>query len=180
MRYFPKIIGERLYLSPMNPDDAEQYTKWLNDPDVADHLGQYRQMISLGNEKKAMEQLSSEGHNYAIILKDNDTLIGNISLMDVEHIHRRATLGLFIGDAEQRGKRYGAEAIRLILSYGFNILNLHNVMLLVHADNPQGLACYEKVGFREVGRRREARIKDGHFIDLVYMDILASEFIKIS
>ena len=180
MRYFPKITGERLYLSPMNPDDAEQYTQWLNDPDVADHLGQYRQMISLGNEKKAMEQLSGEGHNYAIVLKDNDMLIGNISLMDIEHIHRRAALGLFIGDAEQRGKGYGTEAIRLILGYGFNILNLHNIMLLVHADNPQGLACYKKVGFREVGRRREARIKGGCFIDLVYMDILASEFIKIS
>ena len=168
-------MGERLYLSPVNPDDVEQYTKWLNDHDVADHLGQYRQMISLDNERKALERLSSEGHNYAIILKDTDTLIGNISLMDIEHIHRRATLGLFIGDAEQRGKGYGTEAIRMILQYGFDILNLHNIMLLVHADNPSGLACYKKVGFTEVGRRREARIKNGRHIDLIYMDILSTD-----
>jgi RimJ/RimL family protein N-acetyltransferase len=176
MRYFPKIVGERLYLSPINTDDAEQYTKWLNDPDVADHIGLYRQMVSLDSERKTLERLSGEGHLYAIVLKDNDMLIGNSGVHEIEHIHRRATRGLVIGEAERRGKGYGTEAIRLILAYGFNILNLHNVMLTVHADNPQGMACYKKVGFREAGRRREARIKDGQFIDLVYMDILASEF----
>jgi hypothetical protein len=34
MRYFRKIIGERLYLSPVNTDDAEQYIKWMNDKAV--------------------------------------------------------------------------------------------------------------------------------------------------
>jgi len=95
----------------------------------------------------------------------------------IEHIHRRATLGLFIGDAEQRGKGYGTEAIRLLLSYGFNILNLHSIMLVVHADNPKGLACYKKVGFKEFGRRRESRMKAGRYIDLIYMDILSTEFL---
>ncbi|MDR1693101.1 MAG: GNAT family N-acetyltransferase [Oscillospiraceae bacterium] len=176
MRYFPKIIGERIYLSPINADDAEIYTKWLNDPAVADHLGQYRNAITLATEKKALENMVSGGQNYAIVLKDGDELLGNISLMEVEHIHRRATLGLFIGEAGRRGKGYGTEAIRLILGYGFNTLNLHNIMLTVHADNPQGLACYKKVGFTEIGRRRGARIKDGKQIDLIYMDILSTEF----
>jgi RimJ/RimL family protein N-acetyltransferase len=175
MKYYPKIIGERLYLSPINTEDLAQYTKWLNDSYVADHLGVYRQIISLGNEKKTLEELSNEGHNYAIVLKDNDTLIGNISLMEIEHIHRRAMLGLFIGDAEQRGRGYGAEAIRLLLDYGFNILNLHSIMLLVHGDNPHAFKCYQKVGFKEIGRRREARIKGGEYIDLIYMDILDTE-----
>ena len=30
--YFPKITGKKVYLSPMNPDDLETYTKWMNDP----------------------------------------------------------------------------------------------------------------------------------------------------
>ena len=176
MKYFPKITGERLYLSPISLDDAEIYTRWLNDPAVADHVGLYRQMVSLGNEKKTLEQISNEGHHYAIVLKDNDELIGNIGLADIEPVHRRATLGLFIGNAERRGKGFGPEAIRLLLGFGFHILNLHNIMLTVHADNPQGLACYKKVGFREIGRRRDARMKDGRYIDLVFMDILDSEF----
>jgi RimJ/RimL family protein N-acetyltransferase len=176
MKYFPKITGERIYLSPMSLDDAEPYVKWLNDPEVAEHLGQYRKLISLPNEKKALEQMTNDGHNYAIVLKDGDELLGNISLFEFEPIHRRATLGIFIGEAERRGKGYGAEAIRLILGYGFNILNLHSVMLTVHSDNSQGVACYKKVGFTECGRRRESRIKDGQFFDLIYMDILDREF----
>jgi len=176
MKYFPKMTGERIYLSPINTDDAEIYTKWINDPEVADRIGMYRRMLSLGNEKKALEHLSGEGHNYAIVLSKNDMLIGNVSLADIEHVHRRATLGIFIGEAEHRNKGYGAEAIRLLLDYGFNILNLHSIMLVVHADNPRGLACYGKVGFKEFGRRRESRMKGGKYIDLVYMDILEDEF----
>ena len=176
MRYFKKIVGERLYLSPMNTGDAALYTQWLNDVSVSDNLGTYAKMISLSSEEKALERMACDGQNYAMVLLDGDTLIGNISLMEIDGIHRRATVGLFIGDAETRGKGYGAEALRLILGYGFHSLNLHNIMLHVHADNPQAIACYKKVGFREFGRRREALFKKGATVDLVHMDILATEF----
>jgi RimJ/RimL family protein N-acetyltransferase len=176
MKYFPKISGGRLYLSPVNPEDAEQYTKWLNDPAVAIPLGHYKNLLSLPNEKKALERLTSEGHNYAIVLKDGDELIGNISLFDIDHLSRRATLGLFIGEAGRRGKGFGTEAIRLILGYGFNTLNLNNVMLLCDSDNEQGIACYIRAGFREFGRRRSSTFKNGGYLDTVYMDILSTEF----
>ena len=133
-------------------------------------------MISLDGERKALEHMAGEGQNFAIVLLDEDTLIGNISLMELDHIGRRATAGLFIGEAGHRGKGYGAEALRLILDYGFRTLNLHNIMLTVHADNSQGMACYQKVGFREFGRRREAIFKDGRYVDHVYMEILDHEF----
>ena len=176
MRYFPKITGERLYLSPMNMEDLVIYTKWLNDPAVAIHLGHYKSLISLPNEQKALEGLTTEGHNYAIIHKDSDQLIGNIGLFDIDHISRRAMLGLFIGDEELRGKGYGTEAIRLLLTFGFDTLNMHNVMLQCDSDNLQGIACYKKVGFREFGRRRASAFKHGDYLDTVYMDILSTEF----
>jgi RimJ/RimL family protein N-acetyltransferase len=175
VRYFQKIIGDRLYLSPINIEDAEQYTKWLNDPAVAVPLGQYKNLMSLPNEKKELESLTSEGHNYAIVLKDGDCLIGNISLFEIDHLSRRATLGLFIGDEEKRGKGYGTEAIQLLLEYGFDTLNLNNVMLQCDSDNKQGIACYRKVGFREFGRRRSSTFKSGNYLDTVYMDILRHE-----
>lgn len=179
MRYFRKIAGERVYLSPMNTDDAEIYTKWLNDKSVGGNLGNFSQAITLSNEQKALERMASEGQNYAIVLKEGDALIGSISLMDIDHISRGATVGLFIGEADQRGKGYGAEALWLILDYGFGTLNLHNIMLQAHADNLQGLACYKKVGFREFGRRREAKFKDCRYVDVVYMEILDHEFSRL-
>jgi len=175
MRYFKKIIGERIYLSPMNKDDVEIYTKWLNDEEVAINLGQYAKVITLNNEQKALENMTTDGYNFAIV-KNDDTLIGNISLMNIKHTSRSAVTGLFIGEKENRGNGYGTEAMRLILDYGFNTLNLHNIMLNVYSDNEQAIACYKKVGFTEFGRRREACYKNGRYVDDVHMDILDEEF----
>ena len=44
------------------------------------------------------------------------------------------------------------------------------------ADNPAARRCYEKVGFREIGRRRESRWLNGRFWDEIAMDVLSSEF----
>jgi len=42
MRYYKKIIGERLYLSPVNPDEVDTYLKWMNeDIPLAVNFGQY-------------------------------------------------------------------------------------------------------------------------------------------
>ena len=39
MKYFKKFVGKRIYLSPMNIEDAETYVKWLNDFNVTNGLG---------------------------------------------------------------------------------------------------------------------------------------------
>jgi len=175
MHYFRKITGQRLYLSPMNTGDTEIYTKWLNDETVAANIGQYRKVVSLETEQKYLDNAVSGGQNYAIVLLNGDKLIGNISLFDENAINRTATLGLFIGDEENRNKGYGAEAIKLILSYGFNTLNLINIMLTVDSDNTRAIACYKKAGFREIGRRRNAVYKNGQTVDMIYLDILNNE-----
>ena len=38
MRYFKKIKGERVYLSPINIEDAAKYTEWLNDLEITINL----------------------------------------------------------------------------------------------------------------------------------------------
>lgn len=176
MRYFRKIIGERLYLSPVNSDDAENYIKWMNDKAVACNFGQYSWVVSSKSELKWLYEPGSDVHRYAMVLLDGDVMIGTISLQNIDHLNRNAFLGIFIGEEEHRSKGYGAEAIRLILDYGFKTMNLNNIMLSVDADNSAGITCYKKVGFREAGRRREWKFKDGKYIDRIYMDILAREF----
>ena len=179
MRYFKKMVGQRIYLSPMNVDDAEQYAAWLNDVEVAGYLGPvYTRALSLAAEREYLESSAQQGQNYAIVLKEGDKLIGNISLMDVDHRNRSATLGLFIGDAEYRSKGFGAEAIRLIVDYGFKWLNLHNIDLHVFANNPRAIACYENVGFREYGRRTEDSFMGGEYVDSLGMEILPHLFYK--
>lgn len=177
MRYYRKIVGERLYLSPFNADDAEicaRWAEWMNVKSVAEYYGGYHNLVSLESAKKTLAELA--GYRFAIVRLDGDVLMGHISLHDINHLSRNAFLGIFIGEENCRGKGYGAEAIRLALNYGFKTLNLHNIMLSVQADNVAGIACYKKVGFREAGRRRDWVFKDGKYIDNIYMDMLAEEF----
>jgi len=49
-------------------------------------------------------------------------------------------------------------------------------MLRVMEFNATAIHVYQKVGFREIGRRRECHWMGGRLWDMVYMDILASEF----
>ena len=64
----------------------------------------------------------------------------------------------------------------MLLDYSFNILNLNNIMLNVYAFNTRAIRCYRKIGFKEIGRRRQARRIQGKSYDIIYMDILAEEF----
>jgi len=177
MQFYRKIVGERLYLSPFDAGDAEMHAKWaewMNDRTVAEYYGGYHNLVTPASAKETLEELT--GKRFSIVLLDGDALIGHISLHDIDHIYRHAFMGVYIGEEAYRNKGYGAEAIRLLLDFAFNTLNLHNVMLSVHEDNRAAVSCYKKVGFKETGRRREWVFKNGKYIDSIYMDILAREF----
>jgi RimJ/RimL family protein N-acetyltransferase len=81
-----------------------------------------------------------------------------------------------IGEPEARGKGYGTETTRLMLDYAFTALGLHSVMLDVSEYNLAGRRAYEKAGFREIGRRRQSDLLNGHLYDLILMDCIATEF----
>ena len=176
MKYFKKLVGERIYLSPNSLEDVEQYTEWLNDFETSDYIGRSHLVMSKEAEKEYLESQKNEQGIFAIIDSSNDKLIGTVGLHKINNINRTATLGIFIGDKSYRGKGYGTEAIRLILDYGFNYLNLNNIMLKLMGFNERALACYKKCGFKEYGRRRKSKFINGKYYDEIEMDILAEEF----
>lgn len=176
MKYFKKLVGERIYLSPRNVEDVEVFTKWMNDFHVTDYTGRSHQTVTLQDEKEYLEKSSNDKNVFAIIDMEKDQLIGSIGLHQVDNINRTATLGIFIGDDEYRSKGYGTEAIKLILDFGFNYLNLNNIDLALMEFNERALKCYKKCGFKEIGRRRKCKFINGKYYDSILMDILADEF----
>ncbi len=176
MRYFKKLVGERIYLSPMNLEDVELYTKWMNDFEVTNGIGASARMISISSERNWIQQNTQDQYQFSIVRLEDDKLIGSCCIEQIDQIHQRAVAGLMIGDEKNRGQGYGTETLKLLLKYSFDYLNLHNVMLGVFSFNQRAIACYQKVGFREVGRRRECYYVEGRFYDEIYMDILKSEW----
>lgn len=176
MRYFKKLLGDRIYLSPRNSQDIEQFTEWLNDFETTDYLGRSSQLITLEGERQFLEKDSTPEATFVIVTINDDKMIGTVSLEKIDHINRTATLGIFIGDKYFRSKGYGTEAIKLILEYGFKYLNLKNIKLDVMEFNERALKCYKKCGFKEYGRRRQSKFVDGKYYDSIEMDILNEEF----
>lgn len=176
MKYFKKLVGDRIYLSPRNPEDYEKFVEWLNDFQVTDYTGYSGKLLSIPAEKEYLEQNSSPECTFSIITLNEDKIIGTVGLENFNYIDRSATLGIFIGDPDYRSKGYGTEAIKLVLEYGFRYKNLHNISLDLMAFNERALRCYQKCGFKEYGRRRNCKFINGKYYDQICMDILENEF----
>ena len=180
MKYFKKLVGEHIYLSPTNVEDVEKYTEWLNDFETTDYIGKSGYLVTLGGEREWVEN-NNKGDNvnsrtFAIVDLERDELIGNCGLHSIDPIGRTATLGIFIGDKSYRDKGYGTEIIKILLDYGFNYLNLNNIALTLMEFNERAYRCYQKCGFKEYGRKRKCIFVDGKYYDKICMDILAEEF----
>ena len=176
MKYFKKLVGDRIYLSPRNSEDVEKFTEWLNDFKTTDYTGRSGILTTLDGERKYLEENSNPEATFVIVTLEDNKMIGTVSLEDINWINRTATLGIFIGDKEFRSKGYGTEAIRLILEYGFKYMNLYNIKLDLMEFNERALKCYKKCGFKEYGRRRKCKFINGKYYDSISMDILADEF----
>lgn len=94
---------------------------------------------------------------FTIVEIESGQAVGRCVLFSVNAVDRNAIVGIFIGEKDRWGKGYGQEAMRLLLDYAFNLLNLHNITLGVFSFNERAIRCYQRLGFRKIGRRREAR-----------------------
>jgi RimJ/RimL family protein N-acetyltransferase len=173
--YFRKMVGKKCYLSPMNEDDAVKFTEWLNDLNITSNLAFFHQNINIEKEKMLLNSISKE-HHYSIIDNNSNDLIGSCGLQRIDHLNQTASIGIIIGNKNYWNKGYGTEALTLLIDYGFKALNLHNIFLSVFEFNERAIKCYEKVGFKEIGRRRKCLYRNLKRYDLIYMDILVNEF----
>lgn len=175
MGYVKKLVGAKCYLSPICLDDAEAFTAWLNDLEVTRTLALAASSISLSYEREILEKVAKE-HVYGIVELATDKLIGNVGLHCIDQAHRSCMIGIFIGDKSAWGKGYGPEAMRLLMGFAFDYLNMHSVKLMVYDFNARGRAAYAKLGFKEAGRWRDGLFREGRWHDIVMMDILEEEF----
>lgn len=177
MNKLRKLVGERCFLSPVDSSETEIVAKWSNDIDVALKTGDISDMISYEIQKSYLEGMNSRsGYGFYIVDKCKDEVIGIARLMRINFISRNAVMGMFIGEKNNRGKGIGTETTKLLLDFGFNVLNLRNIMVEVVSFNEASLNLCRKCGFKEIGRRRKAIIYGKHEYDEVYMDILDEEF----
>lgn len=180
MKYFRKLVGRRIYLSPKgaSEEEIEKYTEWMNDFQVTDYTGKTSQITTYANEKKYLEKVEEniDKRTFNIVNLEDDKLVGTLGLEHINWVERSAVLGVFIGDKDFRSNGYGTEAIQLLLEYGFKYLNLHSIRLDLLSVNERAHKCYLKCGFKDTGCSREEIFLNGKYYDKLHMDILENEF----
>jgi RimJ/RimL family protein N-acetyltransferase len=77
--------------------------------------------------------------------------------------------------SELYGQGLGREITRLVAHWRFQTLGLHRIELEVLTSNERAIRCYEAVGFRREGVRRQAELYPDGWKDFLYMSLLASD-----
>lgn len=96
---------------------------------------------------------------------------------DMAH-HRCSEFGIDI-KKEYQTQGYGGEAMDWMLDWAFKNAGLHRVEGNVFGWNTRAQKVYQRLGFREEGRRRECLFKDDKWWDEVHFGILKNEWQKI-
>ncbi|MEN4011674.1 MAG: GNAT family protein [Chloroflexota bacterium] len=174
------ITVEDMRFRAAEREDIPRFVRWLNDPEVRQNLLLYAPM-SLHEEEEWFNGLLKRPKDERPMVIEVNTPdgwqpIGNIGLHNIEWRIRSAEVGLFIGEKTYWGHGFGSRALRMMVDYAFNTLNLNRIFLHVFETNARGIRAYQKVGFVEEGRLRQDMYKDGRYIDVLMMSILRQEW----
>lgn len=169
---------ERLAYGPLTEAHIPLSAKWANDWAISRPRGMVERPYSLDAVRQWNENGRTNQHQAVFIIYEraSNRPIGETGLTSIDWFHRTAEFGVLIGETECWGRGYGAEATLAMLAYGFSSLNLHALWLRVSSSNPRGIRAYQRAGFQEAGRLREAQVIAGERCDVVYMECLAREF----
>lgn len=179
MGYF-MLSGTKTYIRIIEETDLDRTLKWINDPDLMILMG-IRGPKTAMMQKKWFEELNRDSTKivFAICLKDSNEHIGNVSLYSIDFIHRNAGLSIFIFDKTNHHHGYGTDALKLLLEYAFDYLNLHRIYCKTSSNYHEAIKIYQKLGFYEEGILREHEYNNGKYVDKIIMGLIANDFRKI-
>lgn len=166
------IEGNRIYMREVRDSDVnETYYRWMNDPEIIHYL---ESRFAPNSRSSLLEYVKSFQGNkdsifLAIVLKENDTHIGNIKIGPINWIHRLADIGIIIGEKDCWGKGYASEAISLLTDFAFNTLNLHKVTAACYEQNVGSLEAFQKAGFEIEGVRKQHCFSDGNYVGTILL-----------
>ena len=140
--------GDRVIVRTMEKQDAtERYASWINDPEVNRYLGTKSTTIKELHDYIAHWNNQPDALFFGIFLKDN-THIGTIKLEPIEMKKKTVMIAIMVGDKESWGKGYGGEAMRILMNWCFEELDMEEITLGVVATHTQAIRAYEKLGFK--------------------------------
>jgi RimJ/RimL family protein N-acetyltransferase len=176
------LIGSKIILREMRQADLERMHAWVNDEAVVKNLSFSVFPRTLEDTRKflnsQLERSDRENVFFAIAKKTDakSLYLGTVGLKNIDYIHRKAEMSVVIGGTAEAGKGFGTEAVGLICTYGFEMLNLNKIYLKFIKFNEAASRVYQKIGFKAAGELQADIFYRGQYHDQVYMEFLAQDY----
>ncbi|MBN1304474.1 MAG: GNAT family N-acetyltransferase [Anaerolineales bacterium] len=169
------------------------YIDYEKDPEIESrwtHNSEFMRLLEIGpvyplsaeqvkERNEALEkQVDKKGNIFPFRIRacEDNRLVGLAMIEWVEWTNGNGFIRLGIGDAGDRNRGWGSEALRMLLDYAFGELNLFRVSAAVQEYNTVGIKLFNKFRFTEEVRRRSALNRYGQRWDLLLFGLLRSEW----
>lgn len=178
---FPRLETDHLFLRELKPGDAEAIFRYFSDPQVTRYLsaGPYKRLEQASDMIDFLRAMfpNREGFRWGITLKEgDDRVIGTCGYHAWLRPHFRAEIGYELA-REYWGQGIMQEAIRSLLTFGFNEMKLNRVEAHVLPENLASARFLEKLGFQREGLLREYEFVHDKFQDILVFSLLENDYL---
>lgn len=167
------IDGDDIELRTIEEEDIPFLQEGYNIPAVRRYAGGDRPYNRQRYEAERFDPLAN-GEFVQLLIYD-DARIGDVSLAPIDDRRGWANLGYWV-HPDHQGSGYATEAVRLIVSHGFDELRLHRISATIAAPNTPSIRVVEKLGFVHEGTKRDDAFLDGEFVDRKVYAVLRDEW----
>ncbi|MBN1777974.1 MAG: GNAT family N-acetyltransferase [Clostridiales bacterium] len=140
-----------LHIRPITIEDTDNIVKWRNSRDVRENLFTQTELTAEQHLQWLQHYVYPGLCRQFIVEVEDDgikTPIGTTFIKNIDVEKKTGEFGIFIGESAAKGRGYGSQATRHILTYAFDELKLRQVSLSVFSDNEGAVYIYRKLGFR--------------------------------
>ena len=172
------IYGEKTILRAITMSDADLLAKLINDPDTQKMLGGNSFPVSLEGQQKWITNQIGRTDVLRCIVAEKDNIevgLGTVILSDIDYMNGVAQVHIKMDKDNGRGKGFGTDALKAVVSYAFNEMRLNCIYADVLAYNEISQKLFGKVGFTRDGILRSRVFKNGCFVDVYSYSILRDE-----
>ncbi|AGK98072.1 acetyltransferase, ribosomal protein N-acetylase [Clostridium pasteurianum BC1] len=171
--------GEKVCLRAYKEEDIKLAMKFVNDRELKKFLVTNIPFpMSLWEEEtwvKAQKGSESGEYNFAIEDIKTNKYIGGCGIQKVNWLTRVAVVGIMIGDKDYWSKGYGTDAMKVLMKFIFEDMNINKIRLNTFSFNERAKKCYEKCGFEVEGILKNEIFKEGKYYDEIIMSAFSKK-----
>lgn len=179
-----QLTGQNCSLRTFTPSDAKALAKLLADNkffwSTYEPLHRDEFYTEETQYNKILESLQLLQNNrefsFGIFDRDSHQLIGHISLYSVKRLPYSSCFVGYSMDERFAGRGIATEAVRLVLEFGFQTLNIHRIEAYVAPQNLASVRVLEKSGFVREGLLRQLLFINGVWVDHYMYAILQNDY----